>query len=330
MITQVLDDIDEAAEMLRHGGLVAFPTETVFGLGVDATNSEAIARLFEAKGRPSDNPLIVHLADRHDWRLAACEMPIIAEKFLAKFAPGPLTVVLPKQNSISTAVTAGLNTVGIRIPAHPVARGLIATAGLPIAAPSANRSGRPSGTTWQTVLEDLDGRIHGILRGATSDIGIESTVVDCVSSPPRLLRLGAVTLDDLRSIAPETVQLNFSDSDATINSPGLRHAHYQPLAKVQLVRDARELETIWPEALRRNAEAERQLASCAYCGLQDTVLASQLGACEVFSSPIHYAHELYEFLRTVDRLGLQQLYCQIVPDVGIGSALNDRLTRAAS
>ena len=162
--TMVLDDVTEAAAILRRGGLVAFPTETVFGLGADATNPSALERLFAAKGRPSDNPLIVHVADVKQWPIVARIMPVVAERLLAKFAPGPLTVVLPKHSSICDSVTAGLDTVGLRIPNHPQARELLAAARVPIAAPSANRSGMPSGTTWQTVLEDLDGRIDAVLR----------------------------------------------------------------------------------------------------------------------------------------------------------------------
>ncbi len=326
--TQVFDDVIEAAALLRRGGLVAFPTETVFGLGVDATNSAAIKRLFEAKGRPSDNPLIVHLAEVGDWQLVASELPEVAAKFLARFAPGPLTVVLPKKPIIASEVTAGLDTVGVRIPAYAVARKLIAATGLPIAAPSANLSGRPSGTTWQSVLEDLDGRIDGILRGDTSDIGIESTVVDCVSWPPCLLRPGAISLEDLRSIAPETVPLNGA-VEAMVNSPGLRHAHYQPQARLHLIHHVHELEELWPEADRHTSQIECDWAKSAYCGLEEPSFVNELGACRVFSSSLHYARELYEFFRVVDRLGVRQIYCQMVPSEGIGSALNDRLVRAA-
>jgi L-threonylcarbamoyladenylate synthase len=329
VITQVLDDIQEAADLLRRGGLVAFPTETVFGLGVDATNSVALARLFEAKGRPTDNPLIVHLADVEQWQLVASDMPDIAQRLLAEFSPGPLTVVLPKHRTIAPAVTAGLNTVGLRIPAHPLAKELIAASGLPIAAPSANRSGRPSGTSWQTVLEDLDGRIHAVLRGSTSEIGLESTVVDCVSEPPRLLRPGAISLQQLQFIAPEIVALDPDSVDASTNSPGLRHRHYQPLATVNLIRTARDLDAIWPESFRQTNLYEPTLASCAYCGLEETDLRNDLGACRIFDSTQDYARDLYEFLRTVDRLGLRQVYCQTVDENGIGAALNDRLSRAA-
>lgn len=329
--TIVLDDISQAAEILRRGGLVAFPTETVFGLGADATNSHALEKLYAAKGRPSDNPLIVHVAGIDHWPMVARSMPEVAERLLAKFSPGPLTVVLPKHASICDTVTAGLDTVGLRIPNHTQARTLIAAAKVPIAAPSANRSGMPSGTTWQTVLEDLDGRIDAVLRGATCAIGIESTVVDCVSEPPRLLRPGAISFDELRSVAPGLRVYEPADQcDASINSPGLRHPHYKPTAIVQLVEDAAQADQLMKARPKSAAKLEQHLANCAYCGLDESKLSSYLGASRRFESVDEYAHELYEFMRTVDRLGIQNLYCQRPSLNGIGSALNDRLTRSAS
>jgi L-threonylcarbamoyladenylate synthase len=329
--TIVLDDITQAAAILRRGGLVAFPTETVFGLGADATNKDALARLFAAKGRPSDNPLIVHIAEVEQWPDVARSMPAVAERLLAEFAPGPLTVVLPKHPSICSAVTAGLDTVGIRIPNHSQARLLLAAAGVPIAAPSANRSGMPSGTTWQTVLEDLDGRIDAVLRGSTCAIGIESTVVDCVSDPPRLLRPGAISLAELQAVAPELIDYVPADDPASmVNSPGLRHPHYQPTAVVELVESASEADHKMKSQPKSAAKLEQHLANCAYCGLDESKLASYLGVWRRFNSVDEYAHELYEFMRTVDRLGIQFLYCQRPVASGIGAAINDRLTRAAS
>ncbi len=329
--TIVLDDISQAAAILRRGGLVAFPTETVFGLGADATNQNALEKLFAAKGRPSDNPLIVHIADVDQWPMVAREMPEVAQRMLAKFAPGPITVVLPKHASICDAVTAGLDTVGLRVPSHSQARALISAAGLPIAAPSANRSGMPSGTTWQTVLEDLDGRIDGVLRGSTCAIGIESTVVDCVSQPPRLLRPGAISLAELQTVAPElSVYLPTDDQDATVNSPGLRHPHYKPSAVVQLVDNANQADNNMKSKRMSAEKLEQHLANCAYCGLDESKLVGYLGTSRHFESVEEYAHELYEFMRSVDRLGIQFLYCQRPVTSGIGAALSDRLTRAAS
>jgi L-threonylcarbamoyladenylate synthase len=328
--TLTVSDVRIAATILRNGGVVAFPTETVFGLGADATNPLAITKLFEAKGRPSDNPLIVHLAKFSDWTWAARELPDVAHRLLTKFSPGPLTVVVPKLPAIASAVTGGLDTVGIRIPAHPVARELIAAAGVPIAAPSANLSGRPSGTTWQTVLEDLDGRIDAVLMGKASDIGLESTVVDCVSQPPALLRPGAISLSQLQSVIPELVAASMTSIQQLSRSPGLRHAHYQPNAQITLVASAKELDQqLESQAVLGSSGLNRFLALLAYCGLDSSIHQQDLGSSRRFESAEQYAHEFFEFLRDADRLGIQRIYCQTVTNTGIGIALNDRLQRAA-
>ncbi len=333
--TRVIDDVNEAAAILRSGGLVAFPTETVFGLGVDATNDEAIEKLFWAKGRPSDNPLIVHLADLNQWELVASTLPPVARELLEQFAPGPLTTVVPKQTSISMQVTAGLKTVGLRIPDHELARSLIRAAGIPVAAPSANRSGKPSGTTWQTVLEDLDGRIDAVVRGQTCAIGIESTVVDCVSHPPRMLRPGAISLQQLRSVVPDVEALHPSEpSDAAMASPGIRHPHYQPHAMITLVENSHEAERLIQQRAGEGDEADRWYATSAYCGLDDGTRPMRFGMIRQFENLADYARGLYEFMRSVDRQGLSNLYCQrpaaTHADSQLYAALLDRLERAAS
>jgi len=329
--TRLLDDVQQAAAILKRGGIVAFATETVFGLGADATNEVALQRLFEAKGRPCDNPLIVHIAEVGNWHSVASSMPVVAEQLLNRFAPGPLTVVLPKHPSISLAVTAGLETVGLRIPNHEQARQLLALAGVPIAAPSANRSGLPSGTTWQTVLEDLDGRVDAVLRGNTCDIGIESTVVDCTHDKPRLLRPGAISFADLQAVAPEIIDYSPNiTQDPTVNSPGLRHPHYRPHASVQIVASASEADQLMKFGRKSVSDLERHLANCAYCGLEESKLASYLGSHRHFKDLAEYAQSFYEFMRSVDRLGIEHLYCQRPPKDGLGAALADRLTRAAA
>lgn len=329
--TVVLDDVSAAAEILRRGGIVAFATETVFGLGADATNESALQKLFQAKGRPSDNPLIVHVAEVNRWPLVARSMPTVAAQLLQAFSPGPLTVVLPKQDSISAIVTAGLDTVGVRIPKHSQAQQLLSLAGVPIAAPSANRSGLPSATTWQTVLEDLDGRIDAVLRGSTCEIGIESTVVDCASDPPRLLRPGMISLAELQSVVPDVVSYSPAGSvDEGVNSPGLRHPHYRPRASVQLVVKASEADQLMKANRRTADDLEKHLANCAYCGLDESKLSSYLGTFRQFEDVNEYAQEFYEFMRAVDRLGIQHLYCQKPSASGLGGALLDRLSRAAA
>ncbi|MEM1069696.1 MAG: L-threonylcarbamoyladenylate synthase, partial [Planctomycetota bacterium] len=261
-MTAKIQSTEEAADIIRHGGLVAFPTETVFGLGVDATNAEAVERLFAAKGRPSDNPLIVHLADRHDWKIAAAELTSHAEALLEVFTPGPLTVVLPKRDEINSMVTAGLDSVGIRVPDHASAQEILRQAGVPVAAPSANRSGRPSSTTWRAVLEDLEGRIDAVYCEDTTRIGIESTVVDCCGDRPQILRPGAVTLQQLQAVVSNTEgrteHSTGEDQRARqrVKSPGLLHAHYQPVAKICLIE----------QPSSHTIQLEKGIA---YCGLID-------------------------------------------------------------
>ena len=312
METKRINSPTEAAEILRAGGLVAFPTETVFGLGVDATNEASVNRLFQAKGRPSDNPLIVHLAASEAWDLAASSMTAHARQLLSAFSPGPLTVVLPKSPSISSLATAGLDTVGMRIPDHPVALEILRRAGLPIAAPSANRSGRPSGTTWRSVLEDLDGRVDAVYCEDAPCIGIESTVVDCCGDSPVVLRPGAISLPQIQQVIPNAIAANAAAVDANrVASPGLLHPHYQPRAKVILFR----------------GEAPN-LAGAAYCGLRAPAAERELAFCRIFASVDDYAAGFYEFLREADRRSISTILVEPAPEYGIGAALLDRQRRA--
>ncbi|MEN1679595.1 MAG: L-threonylcarbamoyladenylate synthase [Planctomycetota bacterium] len=316
MKTQRITSVDEAAAILRRGGLVAFPTETVFGLGVDATNDSAVQRLFAAKGRPSDNPLIAHVGEPASWNRAASRLTPAARALLGAFAPGPLTVVLPKYGDVSSLVTAGLETVGVRVPSHPVAAAILRAAGLPIAAPSANRSGRPSCTTWRSVLEDLDGRIDAVFCEDGERVGIESTVVDCTGDAPIVLRPGAVTIEQIRRVVP-----NARDSDQAtgaqceVRSPGLLHPHYQPKAEVVLVDSADSIEAID--------------GSAAYCGIGGGRVEGA-AFIALYATVDEYAAGFYELLREVDRRSLRTVYVQRAPPVGIGVALLDRQRRAAA
>lgn len=311
---------EEAARILRAGGLVAFPTETVFGLGVDATNGAAVERLFAAKGRPSDNPLIVHLASREGWPLAASELTRSADALLRAFAPGPLTAVLPKQPTISTLVTAGLETVGVRVPEHPVAAQILRHAGVPIAAPSANRSGRPSCTTWRSVLEDLDGRIDAVYCEDGPAYGLESTVVDCCGSEPLVLRPGAVTLDQIRQVLPDAQEHLASRREGGASdgarSPGLLHPHYQPDADVRLVDGLPTIDAVSGPGV-------------AYCGLRSPEGIEHAALSAVYPTIDEYAAGFYEFLREADRRSVGTVLVQRAPAEGIGFALRDRQRRAA-
>ena len=192
--------LQEAAKLLRENEAVDFPTETVYGLGANAMDDEAIAKIFEAKGRPSDNPLIVHIGTKSQLDGIVKEIPPVAEKLMAHFWPGPLTIILPRKEGISEKVTAGLNTVGVRMPDHPIALALIEEANVPVAAPSANRSGRPSPTLASHVYEDLNGKIAGIVDGGATGVGVESTVIDCTSTVPTILRPGGITKEQLEAV----------------------------------------------------------------------------------------------------------------------------------
>lgn len=298
----------EAAEILRGGGTCAFPTETVYGLGAVANDRRAVEAVFQAKGRPQDNPLIVHLADLEDVDGVAV-MTSSGRRLLEAFAPGPLTVVLPVRGGLAASVTAGLDTVAVRIPALEVARDVLRAVGAPAVAPSANTSGRPSPTTWQAVLEDLDGRIDGILEGPPTQIGLESTVVDASGEVPIMLRPGRITLPEIRSVHPGARRaLSTIEAD---RSPGTRHRHYAPRARVEVI------------AL----EDARPGLEVAWIGL--SAPPSGYGLVVVCADLEEYAHRLYDTFRRADAAGLARIEAERVEVGGLGAALADRLERAA-
>ena len=296
------------ARLLAAGQVAAFPTETVYGLGANAFDAKAVARIFRAKGRPQDNPLIVHVADPDQVRTVAHRVTPAAARLLAAFAPGPLTVVLPAHPLLPSNVTAGLGTVGVRIPSHPAAQALLRVCGFPLAAPSANRSGRPSPTTWQAVRTDLDGRIAGILRGAPADFGLESTVVDCTGRVPVLLRAGAVSLERLREVEP-SIRAAPAHASQRVRSPGQKYRHYAPAAKVIVVA---------PETAPPPCDA--------YIGLH--VLPGLPRRRRICADVDAYARDLFHFFRVCDAAGVRRIACEAVPETGIGLALMDRLRRA--
>ncbi|MDC8437743.1 MAG: threonylcarbamoyl-AMP synthase, partial [Candidatus Nitrosotenuis sp.] len=227
-----------AASIIRRGNLVAFPTETVYGLGADALNAKAVKKIFVAKGRPADNPLIVHVSDKESVNDLARDIPQLAEKLISRFWPGPLTIVLKKSKMVPKVTTGGLDTVAIRMPKNKIAQALIREAGTPIAAPSANFFGRPSPTLAKHVLDDLDGRISAIIDGGRTRIGIESTVIDLTRKTPMLLRPGGVTLEELHSaIGRVDVHpiLKGKKSELVHRSPGMKYKHYSPDAHVILI-----------------------------------------------------------------------------------------------
>lgn len=311
MQTILTESPDIAAGFIRSGGVVAFPTETVYGLGANLFDAIAVRRIYEAKLRPADNPLIAHIGDLEQLELIASEVPPAAKVFMAKFFPGPLTLVLPKAERVPTAATAGLKTIGVRMPAHTLARRFLEACGTPVAAPSANLSGRPSPTTWQAVVEDLTGRIDCILQGESTDIGIESTVVDCTTDVPMVLRTGGVTLEELQAVVPET-SLYKRKGNEKPRSPGMKHRHYSPRANVVLVRE--------PDVPHDEHSA--------FIGLVRP--ESTFDEVKICVDSDEYAREVFGFFRDCDRHGIKTIYCQEVEEAGIGLALMDRLRRAAS
>ncbi len=317
-------ELEGAAQLIKNGELTAFPTETVYGLGADALNENAVQKIFEAKGRPADNPLIVHVADVSQLSLIARDIPVIAEELMARFWPGPLTVVLPKRPKVSSFVTAGLDTVAVRLPSHPIAVELIRLAGTPVAAPSANRSGSPSATTWQAVADDLDGRIAGIVKGEPTSFGLESTVVDATCDPPRVLRPGGVTLEQLKEVckAIQPYSGGFANqSTQGVNSPGLKYKHYQPRAKV-VVFAVGSLEP----GLQRTYDRLKQVH---YIGVNSPANPLRFGSVLVCRDVDEYAKKLFDTFRLADSAGAEWVYCEAVAEVGIGLALMDRLRRAS-
>ncbi|MEO6391587.1 MAG: L-threonylcarbamoyladenylate synthase [Pyrinomonadaceae bacterium] len=313
MRTTITNDPREAAAFIKRGGVVAFPTETVYGLGANLFDEAAIEKIFVAKGRPQDNPLIAHISSIEQLLHLAGEITPTAHAFIAVFFPGPLTIILPKAAGVPSAATAGLETIGVRMPRHPQAHELLRACGSPLAAPSANLSGRPSPTTWQAVAEDLDGRIDAILCGEQTEVGLESTIVDCTGSVPLVLRAGAVTLEQLRTVVSATT-LAVPNLAGAIRSPGTHHRHYSPQARVMLVDDSR-LADDGPTA--------------AYIGLDPPPPKQEFALQYVCSGLDDYAHELFRFFRICDEAKISVIYCQTVAEAGLGLALMDRMRRAA-
>lgn len=317
-MTQRLDDPAEAAAILRAGGLVAFPTETVYGLGADARDASAIARIFAAKGRPADNPLIVHLADADEAEALAHASPL-AQRLMDACWPGPLTLVLPLRADagLAPAVTAGLGTVGLRVPSLPEARAFLRAAARPVAAPSANRSGCPSPTDAEAVLADLDGRIDAILNGPPAPAGLESTVVDVTGDVPLVLRAGAVALADLRRLVPDARAADRA-SDLLRRSPGTRHRHYAPRARVVALEPGAPLLEALPVPM-------------GWFGVAAPPVPERFAHAWTFGTLAEAAHALYRTFRAADRLGLATLVCRLPDDDGGGlaHALRDRIRRAA-
>jgi len=291
---------------------VAFPTETVYGLGASVFDEAAIRKIFDAKRRPADNPLIAHISSIEQINELATDVTGTASSLIQIFFPGPLTLVLKKSERVPDIASAGLDTIAIRMPRNELANQFVAACGVPLVAPSANISGRPSPTTWQAVFEDLDGRIDCILQGEATEIGLESTVVDCTLEPPRVLRPGAVSIEQLREVVP-TIEAGGDTSDAPAKSPGLRHRHYSPRANVIVV-----------NAVDNMSDIE----NAGYVGLSEPRSTPRLK--KICVDVEEYARSVFHFFRECDHAGVATIYCEEVEETGIGSALMDRIRRAAN
>ncbi|MCD7034678.1 threonylcarbamoyl-AMP synthase [Metabacillus sp. GX 13764] len=319
--------ISQAAALLKENELVAFPTETVYGLGANAQSDEAVAKIYQAKGRPSDNPLIVHVADKEQVKKIAAKIPPLAEKLMETFWPGPLTLVLPKQDGLSKLVTAGLETVAVRMPEDALALALIKESGLPIAAPSANLSGKPSPTLAEHVAHDLTGKIAGILDGGPTGVGVESTVVDCTGEVPVILRPGGITKEQLEE-AVGTVEVDralLKEGEAP-KAPGMKYTHYAPKADLYIVKGSMEyLQSLVDQERAAGREAgvlTTEENRAAYDA--DAVLAAGWR-----SKPETIAAHLYEVLRQFDERDLDVIYSESFSEEGVGSAIMNRLMKAA-
>ena len=330
-----LEKISLAAEVIRQGGLVAFPTETVYGLGADALNPKAVRKIYTAKNRPLDNPIIVHVANKDDVYRLAEKTPKFAEKLMEHFWPGPLTLVLKASKRVPRVTTGGLDTIAIRMPSHKVALALIKEAETPIAAPSANLAGRPSPTMAEHVIQDLYGRIDIILDAGPTKIGVESTVLDLTQDPPQILRPGGTTYEELKRIlgkisihpaalARREVQIEHA------RSPGMKHKHYAPKAKVILVEG--ELNAIINEIKKlakqyiRDGKKVGILATDESLSMYDVGIVRSLGSRYNLASA---AKNLFKLFREFDEEGVDIIIAEGIPQKGLGLAVMNRLRRAA-
>lgn len=314
--TVITSSVKKAAGFIRNGQLVGFPTETVYGLGANVYNEKAVRMIFRVKKRPADNPLIVHISDISQVAHLAKHISKSAETIIERFFPGPITIVLKKNEIISNFVSAGLDTIAVRMPDPEITQKFISMCDVPVAAPSANISGSPSPTTWRHVFNDLNGKISCILKGPKCSLGIESTVVDCTSDDPVVLRPGSISLDDLQELFPQKKIRIHSDPDK-VRSPGVKYKHYSPDAKVMLIDSYEEI-----EGIIKFIKTEK-------IGFIGTTKIKGISIQQTVSSVEEYARQLFGFLRRCDHSGIKIIFCEKVEEKGIGLALMNRLQKAA-
>lgn len=325
-------DIEEAAAILRDGGLLGIPTETVYGLGANGLNEEAVAHIFEAKGRPQDNPLILHIPDA-SWLERYCkEIPLTAYQLAKAYWPGPMTMILKRKDIVPNAVTAGLDTVGMRCPAHPLCREIIAASGVPVAAPSGNTSGRPSPTTAQHMLEDMDGKINAIVDGGPCSVGVESTIIDLTETPARLLRPGGITLEQLEAVlgevAVDPAVTRLMGAGEQPKAPGMKYRHYAPKAPVTVVTGDPKKSA---EYIAAHAGAEDGIICFEeflplFTRRSETRPVMDLGPA---GDKEEQARHIFDALRSFDHTSVPAIWAQCPDTTGIGLAIANRLNKAA-
>ena len=360
-----LKAIAECGRIVKEGGLVAFPTETVYGLGGDALNEGSSAKIYSAKGRPSDNPLIVHISDMASLESIVSEIPEECRILAKRFWPGPLTMILEKSDSIPKETTGGLDTVAIRMPSHAIANMLIKEAGVPIAAPSANASGRPSTTKAEQVIEDLSGRIDMIIDGGSSDIGLESTIVDLTVKPALILRPGYITIEMLREVIPDieydrAVLKRIKDDTIVAKAPGMKYRHYAPKGELTIYEG--DISRV-SEAIRTSAKEKLQSGHIVGILTSDELLGSYTELCDIYlkenaesdisrntvyddrsaekkgilfikdigsrDNEAEIASGLFDALRYFDEVKAEYIYAESFTEGGIGQAIMNRLMKAA-
>ncbi|WP_040340748.1 L-threonylcarbamoyladenylate synthase [Fictibacillus macauensis] len=317
----------QAALWIKENEVVAFPTETVYGLGGNAQNDEAITKIFQAKGRPSDNPLIVHIAKYEQLEGLVSEVSPTARKLMDAFWPGPLTLIMPKGEHVAHQVTAGLSTVGVRMPDHPVALALIEEANLPIAAPSANRSGRPSPTTAQHVYHDLKGAIPAIVDGGATGVGVESTVVDCSGDVVAILRPGGVTKEQLEAVVDNVMMdPGLVDQKQAPKSPGMKYTHYAPDAPLRLVDGSF---AFLQHLVDKDRAEGKKVGVLSTEETKDHYHADVVIPCGQRAQVATVAHHLYDALRAFNETDVDVIYSEVFPKAGVGLAIMNRLEKSA-
>lgn len=337
IITRVLDidninlnELDKQAKLLREGKTVIFPTETVYGLGANALDEQAVKKIYEAKGRPSDNPLIVHIYKKEEVYELAKDISKKAEDVMQRFWPGPITLILNKKNIVPYKTSGGLDTVAIRMPSHKIAREIIRMAGIPIAAPSANISGRPSPTKAEHVYEEMNERVDGIVLGGDCDFGLESTVVDFTSEIPMILRPGSITKEDLEKVIGNVIldpSLEKKEDNKKAKAPGMKYTHYSPNADVYIVSGKKE--DVFQKINNLVVEnQEKGLKVGVMCLSQNKKMYSGevIGLGNTLEE---IARNLFDVLREMDKIGVDRVYSEAFTTEGLGQAIMNRLIKSA-